>query len=364
MKQCGKRLLGLLLAAALCLTVGVNAFAEDGELTVYSMDGVNVYAVEGQYTVQIPEEVVIDPVTNKKTFKIDATLEDCSNLEIGITSRNDYKLVCGTQKLAYKISDQKVVLWKDNTDKTEESQTYAIDVEVTDPPTMSGTYVDYLTFTMTRKQYEEIAGKHLLFFDTNDESLGSNYGEETIISTDHKYVEDGGTYGMLPAPKHDGYDFAGWYTAKTAGEEVTEDTLSTNEDATVYAHWTPHKLTINYHNGGAEKWNHYPGNNNDIRELNPEEDIVVQTEVVAYDEQYDHWIWGILDVGRLTRTGYKSGNKWKVGSPDSMTEVSDQGGEEWSETNTDNGRLCNGRFVAKFIGVLDDLKKGDVTVDL
>ena len=39
-------------------------------------------------------------------------------------------------------------------------------------------------------------------------------------------------------PTRDGYVFEGWYTARTGGEKVTEETIM-HENDTFYAHWTP-----------------------------------------------------------------------------------------------------------------------------
>lgn len=345
----GKRLAALALTALLCLPVA--AYAE-GEITVYSMDGINVYEAEGEFEVNIPAEVSVDPATKKAELSIDATLEQCSNLEIGIESQYDYHLKCGTQELAYYISDKNVVLWKNDTTAESEKQTYTIDIEVTDNPTMSGTYEDYLTFTMERKQYEIVEGTYLLTFDTNDAN-----DESLVISTDHKYVTKNEEYGMLPVPKRDGYTFAGWYTAATDGEEVTDKTKATS-DVTLYAHWTEHILKIHYHNGGAEKWQSYSNGNEWT--VDPDQDAVVETEAIGYDKPYPHADYGFLDVNRLTRTGYHSGFSWKVGSQYSNHTVVDT---NWAPTSL-NEYTYYGKDAAEKLDVLEEFKKGNVEVDL
>lgn len=51
-------------------------------------------------------------------------------------------------------------------------------------------------------------------------------------------VKKGSTYGTLPKPTRSGYDFAGWYTAKEGGTEITSSTKVTSDKAhTIYAHW-------------------------------------------------------------------------------------------------------------------------------
>ena len=41
----------------------------------------------------------------------------------------------------------------------------------------------------------------------------------------------------LATPTREGYSFVGWFTEETGGEQVTKDTVFTN-DTTIYAHWT------------------------------------------------------------------------------------------------------------------------------
>lgn len=44
--------------------------------------------------------------------------------------------------------------------------------------------------------------------------------------------------GELPTVSREGYDFAGWYTDKTSGTKVTENTVVPETDVTYYARWT------------------------------------------------------------------------------------------------------------------------------
>lgn len=60
------------------------------------------------------------------------------------------------------------------------------------------------------------------------------------VSTSTKIVKMGGTYGELPVPTREGYNFNGWYTASTSvGKKVTESTtVDQTSNQTLYAHWT------------------------------------------------------------------------------------------------------------------------------
>ena len=73
------------------------------------------------------------------------------------------------------------------------------------------------------------------------------------VSTTSKTVTYGETYAsprVLPEPTYPGHTFDGWYTTKTGGTRVTEDTVVTvTEDHTLYARWhlTPAKEPTGIH---------------------------------------------------------------------------------------------------------------------
>ena len=63
-------------------------------------------------------------------------------------------------------------------------------------------------------------------------------------------LRKGSTYGTLPTPTRDGYDFEGWYTEKTKGSKVSSTTKIKDKDHTLYAHWKEvvkktYKITFN-----------------------------------------------------------------------------------------------------------------------
>lgn len=47
----------------------------------------------------------------------------------------------------------------------------------------------------------------------------------------------GSSYGELPTPTKDGYDFVGWYTQEEGGELVTEESTVKTSISELYAHW-------------------------------------------------------------------------------------------------------------------------------
>lgn len=99
-------------------------------------------------------------------------------------------------------------------------------------------------------------------------TLDANGGN---VSPSSKNVTYQSSY-TLPVPNRDGYSFAGWYTSKSGGNQMTaangsgSDVWSTASGDKFYAHWTPNSytLTVTSENtaygtvsGGG---NHYCGN--------------------------------------------------------------------------------------------------------
>lgn len=306
--------------------------------------GINTYAVEGAYKVDIPADVTVDPTTNKGTLSLTGTLDACYNLEIGITSQHSYKLVNSqnsTRTLNYTLSDDKVVFSKEDGSTDTVLKEYDLAIRVREQPVVSGEYTDTLTFTMNAKSYAQETAKHKLIFDTNCS------GDATVtISTTEKFVNENAAYGMLPTPKRTGYTFAGWYTASSDGTVVNSESIMGLKDTTVYAYWVPHKLTIKYHNDGADYIHWESGD----AQVNGADVSTVQTE--TYGSRFSNGVSGLYDVWRWKRTGYETKSTfWKIGK-DGVDEYDDHTGFTYT---TD----C-----AKYLGVLDELEEGDVTVDL
>ena len=68
-------------------------------------------------------------------------------------------------------------------------------------------------------------------------TLDANGGR---ISTyyNHVAIEKNKTYGKLPQPIREGYNFLGWYTDPVKGTKINSTTKFTgSEDVTLYAHW-------------------------------------------------------------------------------------------------------------------------------
>lgn len=333
--------------AAFCLFAPVT----DAKAETVTND--NTYKVEGAYEVSIPATVTVDSSTNSGKLNINGTLNACRNLEITITSDNQYQLVNESnkdRKISYKISDDKVVFSNQEGSEAKKLD-YNIDINVTETPVVSGAYTDLLKFELNQKDYSPVPGKHRLIFSGN--ASGDN---EVLISTGYKYVTENAQYGMLPTPKRKGYTFLGWFSGASKGTQITETDLMGEQDITVFAHWKANVLTLHYHSGGAQERQYYGAKENEFTQLTGED--VVETETIAYDTKYQHFDWGLLNVSRLRKKGYHPDNSdgnWRVGSSESKFVVS---------ASTPIADPSTGKKVAEYLRVLEELEAGDTTVEL
>lgn len=106
-------------------------------------------------------------------------------------------------------------------------------------------------------------------------------------------------------------------------------------------------LTLNYHSGGATVWNSY---SNGSGQKITGTDVIVEVEKVAYNGDMIHPEYGLLDVSRLYKTGYKSARKWLCKQSNKLAD--------------DTTELLTGKDVAAHLGVLDTLKVEYISVDL
>ena len=87
-----------------------------------------------------------------------------------------------------------------------------------------------------------IAPKQSIFFHAN----GGTGGKTLQISRGDAL----GDYIRQLSPTRDGYTFAGWWTAKSGGMQITAETIVTG-DATYYVHWRVQTYGITFHASGG-----------------------------------------------------------------------------------------------------------------
>ena len=75
-------------------------------------------------------------------------------------------------------------------------------------------------------------------------------GNGGTASTSSRNVLNGGKVGTLPKATRKGYTLKGWFTAKSAGSEVSNSTKVT-KNVTYYAQWTKNEYTIKFNKNGG-----------------------------------------------------------------------------------------------------------------
>lgn len=65
-------------------------------------------------------------------------------------------------------------------------------------------------------------------------------------NSSYRYINHGDIYGTLPVPEKTGYEFKGWYTAKSGGNKVSEYTVMEARDVVVYAQWEVKQYSLEF----------------------------------------------------------------------------------------------------------------------
>lgn len=103
----------------------------------------------------------------------------------------------------------------------------------------AGWYTGKTTGVLVDKEYVSNVREDRTFYarytKTYKVTFDANGG---TVSADPMVIAPGKAYGALPVPARDGYEFVGWYTDKSAGTKVTEETIfDKDKDTILYAHW-------------------------------------------------------------------------------------------------------------------------------
>lgn len=139
----------------------------------------------------------------------------------------------------------------------------------------------------------------------------------------------------------------------------------------LYTEWEENVLTINYMSNGAEQWNDpntVDGEGHTITDniinLDTSKNVIVHTDKIAYTQNVSDMKdkthtaqYGLLDTGRLTKTGYhvmqlNGHDAWKIQGTNTIVDA---------EITFERFK---GTDVANFLGVLDKFKKDNVTINL
>ena len=107
--------------------------------------------------------------------------------------------------------------------------------------------------------YDELSGYldkvRINVLASDEYILSLDYNYDDIIDSNH-IIKTNATYGSLPILERDGYNFLGWYTDKTEGTKIENDSTFTGDsNITLYAHWEINKYNITFDSAGGSEVN-------------------------------------------------------------------------------------------------------------
>lgn len=322
-----------------------------------------------RYTVMIPSEVNIDKNTGKGSFAVTGKVKAQSTIDVSIQSKNGYKLKDKSGELPYNI-DKKSFSIDNSRSASDIPLNEEFNIASKTNTKVSGYYTDSLSFDITSESY-----KYRL--DVNGNLNENGWGDGRLddfgrfdVYLNGKLVKEnaedfcepipyGTTWEIKNIRSLDGYRYKESSDIRTKGVagDVVEWEGDLLGDASIYRityvnlKFYSNKLTINYHADGATKlldWSTKPESYKGISDVD-----IFHSTTNTYGTAYSNGAGGLTDVDRLSgKQGYKvlSGH-WKINKT---------GEQKYS----DNIGFKNTENCAEYLGVLNELKKNDVTVDL
>lgn len=340
-----------------------------GDADVVKAEAINNQTTDTSgYTKTIPSEVSIDKNSGKGSFAVSGKAEAQVDLNVSVSSKNNYKLKNKSQKISYSLDKESFHI--DNV-RSANSKSFNEDFNITLANTntsFSGSYEDKLVFDITGNKYTYKLDANSLL-DGKVEFAGYDYGSFDVYINGQKVADDvsnfekvypyGTEYEFKDLKGTVGHHYSGvgtyglhWKETPLKGK-LGIDAMYYKTDDSPYLLATPcyfkfdtNKLTINYHADGAQTWHHFDNITYDVSGKD-----IAASETRLFGSHYDGKS-GLGDVSRLTKNGYTAKpNTWIVGK-NGTKEVSDNVG------------LAKSQDVAEYCGVLDEFKKNDTVIDL
>ena len=340
-----------------------------GDADVVKAEAINNQTTDTSgYTITIPSEVSIDKNSGKGSFAVSGKAEAQVDLNVSVSSKNNYKLKNKSQEISYSLDKESFHI-----DNKQSASSKSFDenfnIALANTHTnYSGNYEDNLVFDITGNNYVYKLDVNSLL-DGKFEFAGHDYGSFDVYINGQKVADDvsnfdkvypyGTEYEFKDLKGTVGHHYSGvgtygphWKETPLKGKLGT-DAMYYKTDDSPYLLATPcyfkfdtNKLTINYHADGAQTWIHFDGVTYDVSGKD-----IAGSETYLFGSYYDKKS-GLGDVSRLTKKGYTAKpNTWIVGKSGTK-EVIDTTG------------LAKSQDVAEYCGVLDEFKKNDTTIDL
>ena len=159
-----KKVLAVVLAAAMVMSMTTAAFADDQVIDTNGSLVVS-YGVDETFKVTIPADIALSADNLQGTGTVTATnvrLTDGTTMKVSVYSVNNYNLVNGESKIAYALkSGDKTYTNDDNvvlsvaagsiavTDSASTQLTFATSAEAVEAATLAGAHQDTLSFSIS-----------------------------------------------------------------------------------------------------------------------------------------------------------------------------------------------------------------------
>lgn len=340
-----------------------------GDADVVKAEAINNQTTDTSgYTITIPSEVSIDKNSGKGSFAVSGKAEAQVDLNVSVSSKNNYKLKNKSQEISYSLDKESFHIDnKQSASSKSFDENFNIALANTNT-NYSGNYEDNLVFDITGNKYVYKLDVNSLL-DGKVEFAGHDYGSFDVYINGQKVADDvsnfdkvypyGTEYEFKDLKGTVGHHYSGvgtygphWKETPLKGK-LGIDAMYYKTDDSPYLLATPcyfkfdtNKLTINYHADGAQTWIHFDGVTYDVSGKD-----IAGSETYLFGSYYDKKS-GLGDVSRLTKKGYTAKpNTWIVGK---------RGTKEVIDTTG----LAKSQDVAEYCGVLDEFKKNDTTIDL
>lgn len=340
-----------------------------GDADVVKAEAINEQKTDTSgYTITIPSEVSIDKNSGKGSFAVSGKAEALVDLNVSVSSKNNYKLKNKSQEISYSLDKESFHIDNKQSASSKSFDEHFNIVLANTNTNYSGNYEDNLVFDITGNKYVYKLDVNPLL-DGKVEFAGHDYGSFDVYINGQKVADDvssfdkvypyGTEYEFKNLKGTVGHHYSGvgtygphWKETPLKGK-LGIDAMYYKTDDSPYLLVTPcyfkfdtNKLTINYHADGAQTWYHFDGVTHDVSGKD-----IAASETHLFGSYYDKKS-GLGDVSRLAKKRYTAKpNTWVVGK-NGTKEVIDTTG------------LAKSQDVAEYCGVLDEFKKNDTTIDL